>query len=150
MTTLKRYIDIRQTCILLIVALLLLPWEFAQADGFSFDVPFKIYNMPPYINGVKISCIVYDRKRKRELARQTTSTIRLGDTKNTIYTGKASLLFLVTPSKQKYMKKPMIYECSMSLCRGQLCMSPRPDSWASVSAKSYWKETGTLEPLKKK
>ncbi len=149
MSTLKRHIGFWQACILLFVALLVLPWKIAQADGFSFDVPFKIYNMPPYINGAKIKCIVFDRKRKRELARQSTSTISLGDTKNTMYTGTASLLFLVPPSKHKYMKKPMVYECGLLLCRGRLCMSPRPDSWASVSGKSYWKETGTLEPLKK-
>ncbi len=139
-----------RTCFFLSVIFLMLPGSMVHADGFSFEIPYKIYKMPPYINGAKIDCIVFDRKRKRELARESTDIIRIGDTKNTMETGNVSMIFNVPPSRRKYMKKPMIYECRLSLCRGRLCMSPRPNSWASVSKKSYWKETGTLEPLKKK
>ena len=141
---------IKRTYFFLSMVLLMLPGIVVRADGFSFEIPYRIYKIPPYINGTKINCIVFDRKRKRELARESTSIIRIGNTKNTVETGKVSLIFNVPPSKRKYMKKTMIYECSLSLCRGRLCMSPRPNSWASVSDKSYWKETGTLEPLKNK
>lgn len=119
------------------------------ADGFVFSMPYKIQGLSPDINRVHLICKVTNFNRKVELAREDTY-IKIGNTQKHILKGNATLIFDVAPSKKKYMRKPMRYDCSIWLCRGTLCKVPAPRSWTQVHPKSLWKQTGELAPLAKR